>query len=380
MKIAFVYDSVFPWVTGGAERRIYEIAKRLSKRGHDVHMYCLAFWQKSDEFSDVATVEYDGIIYHGVGDAVDLYGDDNTRSIREALYFSRKLLSVDFSSFDIVDCQGFPYFSCYSSKIKTMGKDTKLVITLHEVWNDYWYEYMGRKGFFGKLVERGIFRLTDNVICVSQLTKNNMLVNHNPSNCVIIPNGVDIAEVTYLDPSETFCDVLFAGRLTVEKHVDLLVKAVKKVVKVKPFIKCRIIGDGPMRTYLEQLVGTFNLEDNIVFDGFYDDHKELYRVMKSSFVFVLPSIREGFGIVVVEANSCGVPVITLNSPLNAAQYLVSEDTGWVVEDSVDSLASTLIKCFEDGISHQMRDNCRHFARGFDWNEVTRLTEEFYMSL
>jgi len=49
------------------------------------------------------------------------------------------LTNAKLKDFDIVDCQGFPYFSCYSSKLKHRKN---LVITVHEVWNDYWYEYL----------------------------------------------------------------------------------------------------------------------------------------------------------------------------------------------------------------------------------------------
>ena len=44
MKIAFIYDAVYPFVTGGAEKRVYELAKRLAKRGHDVHWYGIGWW------------------------------------------------------------------------------------------------------------------------------------------------------------------------------------------------------------------------------------------------------------------------------------------------------------------------------------------------
>jgi hypothetical protein len=49
MKIAYVYDAVYPWVKGGAEKRIYELSRRLAKRGHDVHCYGMKWWQGEDE-------------------------------------------------------------------------------------------------------------------------------------------------------------------------------------------------------------------------------------------------------------------------------------------------------------------------------------------
>ena len=381
MKIAFIYDTAFPWVTGGAERRIYEIGSRLAKRGHDVHVFSLGYWMLNDKYKYQESIRYEGITYHSVGKPVDLYTENNSRSIREALYFARKVFSkANLEEFDIVDCQGFPYFSCFSSKFKTMRKKPELVITLHEVWNDYWYEYLGKKGFFGKIVEKGIFHLTDNFICVSELTKNNLLKNHKPSNIEIIANGVNIRDITYLDPSDKFSDIIFAGRLIPEKHVELLIKAMRIVVEKHPFAKCYIIGEGPSEYDLKNSVKAHKLESNIIFEGFYEDQNELYRVMKSSSVFVLPSEREGFGIVVIEANACGLPVITLNSPMNAAKDLVTHDNGFVVNYNPQNLAQLIEYYINDGLNRQVRANCRNYAKKFDWETITIKTEDYYYKI
>lgn len=253
MKIAFVYDTVYPWVTGGAERRLYEIGTRLAKHGHDIHIFSLGYWMKSSEYKDKKVIQYDGMTLHSVGMPRELYNTEGKRSIKEALYFARCLYKQsELKHFDIVDCQGFPYFSCFSSHFQCKFGSSTLVITLHEVWNDYWYEYLGKKGVFGKFIEKRVFHLTDNVLCVSELTKANMLENYHPKNTVVIPNGVDTKKITYIDPSENFCNVLFAGRLIPEKHVDLLIDAIKQVTKVHPFVRCIIIGEGPMEDYLKK--------------------------------------------------------------------------------------------------------------------------------
>ena len=118
MKIALIYDTAYPWVTGGAERRIYEIGTRLVVRGHDVHIFSLGYWMNTKEYAGQEVIKYKGITYHSLGKPMDLYTDNNTRSVREALYFARRVLSANFDVFDIVDCQGFPYFSCYTVKLK----------------------------------------------------------------------------------------------------------------------------------------------------------------------------------------------------------------------------------------------------------------------
>lgn len=373
MKIAFVYDTSFPWVTGGAERRIYEIAKRLAIRGHDVHIYSLGYWMQTEEYKSQKVIIKDNITYHSVGKPVDLYTKDNKRSIKEAIYFSTCILKCDLKDYDIVDCQGFPYFSCYSSKLKSKN----LVITLHEVWNDYWYEYMGRIGFFGKIIEKGILHLTNNVICVSQLTYEQMLENRCPSNATVIANGVDTDKITYVTPRKEYSDIIFAGRLIPEKNVELIIRAIHLVKNKHPHLTCRIIGEGPEEEELKTLTQTLNLEENIIFEGFFDKQEDLYRSIKSSTMFILPSKREGFGIVTIEANACGVPVITLNHPMNASKDLITSDNGYLVGDDPEELAKIIDKILTTGITADKRNKCRRTAEKYDWNHITSLTEEYY---
>ena len=82
MKIAFIYDAVYPWVKGGAEKRVYELAKRLAERGHEVHWYSIGWWWTENDHNDIIM---EGIKLHGVSDPIRLYSDDR-RSLKKLLY------------------------------------------------------------------------------------------------------------------------------------------------------------------------------------------------------------------------------------------------------------------------------------------------------
>ena len=118
MKIAYVYDAVYPWIKGGAEKRIHEIAKRLVERGHEVHCYGMKWW---DGEKDIAV---DGIYLHGIGNWDNLYVNGR-RSIKEGLYFGIKTLTGLKGDSDVIDCQEFPYFSCFSAKMRSLLKKQK---------------------------------------------------------------------------------------------------------------------------------------------------------------------------------------------------------------------------------------------------------------
>jgi glycosyltransferase involved in cell wall biosynthesis len=98
---------------------------------------------------------------------------------------------------------------------------------------------------------------------------------------------------------------------------------------------------------LEQLVSDLGLRANIEFVDFMANHDDLFSLMKSSKVFVLPSEREGFGLVVLEANACGLPVVTVSHPENAAQRLILEgENGFVTSLDAAGLARATLRCLD----------------------------------
>ena len=373
MKIAFIYDAVYPWVKGGAEKRVYELAIRLAQRGHDVHWYSLGWWWPENGETDMLM---DGIHLHGVSDPVELYSEDR-RSIKEALIFSLKLLNpLMKENYDVVDCQGFPFFSCFTSKIHSVLGKSKLIITLHEVWGDYWYTYLGKPGIFGVLVERAMLSLTDNIITVSSRTKMDLKKIKKFENSVIIPNGIDFNHITEIKASNEKSDVIFAGRLIKEKNVDILINSISRIKEKFPDIHCLIIGDGPERKKLEELTVELQLTENVIFKGFMENYDDLIGYMKSSEVFVLPSTREGFGIVVIEANACGLPVVVVDHEMNAATDLVLEGVNGIKSGlKVDEMAENIIKSLES--SGKCKEKCIELSREYDWNKIVDSLEKVY---
>ena len=373
MKIAFIYDAVYPFITGGAEKRVYELARRLVQRGHDVHWYGVGWWWPEKGKKDI---EMEGIHLHGVCKPMDLYNCER-RSINEAVYFAARLLpKLGREKFDVVDCQGFPFFSCFTAKLNSLFGGSPLIITLHEVWNDYWYEYLGKAGFFGKLVEKVMVNLTGRIITVSKKTKFDLKAIKSSEKSLVIPNGIDFNYISKIGPAGEKSDVIFAGRLIKEKNVEVLIKAIFNVKEKIPDIKCCIIGDGPERVKLEKLVQELNIQDNVEFKGFMKDYDNLISYMKSSEVFVLPSTREGFGIVVIEANACGLPVVVVDHKMNAASDLIINNKNGIVSGfSKDDIAENIINMINK--KKEMQDGCIQTSKEYDWDKIVDTLEEFY---
>jgi glycosyltransferase involved in cell wall biosynthesis len=366
MKIAYIYDAVYPWVKGGAEKRIYELSRRLAGRGHEVHCYGMKWWPGEGE------ILKDGVQLHGICRPMPLYAGGR-RSMRQAAYFACKVLSIQADS-DVVDCQNFPYLSCFSSRLLCSLKGGKLFITWHEVWGDYWYEYLGRMGIFGRLIEKAAARLAENNIAVSERTRKD-LERLGVRGVQVVPNGIDWQGIERIKASEKESDLVYVGRLVEHKNVDLLIRAIGIVRREVPDVRTIVIGDGPEMRRLKALVSELGLKKNVEFTGFLENYDDALGLMKSSKVFASPSTREGFGMAALEANACGLPLVTVNHRMNAVSDLVTKETGIVCEPSREALAEAMIQMLQE--SDGMRGRCIEQARRYDWEEICDQAERVY---
>jgi glycosyltransferase involved in cell wall biosynthesis len=214
------------------------------------------------------------------------------------------------------------------------------------------------------------------MIAVSERTKNDLKRIGVKNNIKIIPNGIDFEMIERIKASEEESDVIFAGRLIKEKNVDVLIKAVKLVKKEVPEVKCKIIGEGPEKSKLEKLAYDLGLESNVEFMGFLGDHDDVIAYMKSSKVLMLPSTREGFGIAALEANACGLPVITVNHKMNAVCDFIERDrNGFICELSETDAAENILRGLNEGAD--MAESCIENASRYDWERIFNLTESVY---
>jgi len=374
MKIALVYDMIYPYSIGGAEVRNYSLAKRLTEQGHEVHLYGIKLWKGPD------TIKKDGIFIHGICRYTQKYNFKGNRSIFEPVKFSFYIFkSLIKENFDIIDCSAFPYFPAFSCKLYSVLRNTPLVITWHEVWRDYWYEYLGWKGMFGVIIEKVVSKLTKNIISVSNKTKNNLInLGVNKKYISLVHNWVNINEIKAITKFKVKSEIIYAGRLMKHKNIDILIKSVYLAKKEFPDIKAVIIGNGPEKTKLKALTRKLNLEKNINFMDFMLKER-VYRFMKSSKLFVLPSVLEGFGIIVIEANACGIPVITVKHKRNASADLIKNyNNGFVCNLSESSIAEKILILLKNSkLRENMSKKSIRNAENYDIKKAVIKLENIY---
>jgi glycosyltransferase involved in cell wall biosynthesis len=375
MKIAYVYDVIYPYVKGGAEKSFWELAKRLSTEGHQVHLFGMKSWEGKAHFVK------EGVHIHGVGRARKLYLKSGIRSTSQVLCFSLSILAaLRKEKFDIIDCNAFPYLPYFMVKLHAFLSKTPLVITWQEVWDKYWYNYLGRvRGFIGRIIERIVIGSSQYIIAHSQKTRDALYAcGFRGKEVRVILHGIDLVAMESIACAKDNTDLLFVGRLIKDKNVDMLIRALALVKKELPDINCLIIGEGPEKERLITLREELGLEDNIVFKGFLE-YEQVIAHMKASKVFIFPSTREGFGIVVMEAMAAGLPVITVEHPMNSATELIKEGVnGYLSSPTAEELASRVISLFKNkDMIKRLSGLAKESTRNYDWKKIAEISEEFY---
>jgi glycosyltransferase involved in cell wall biosynthesis len=369
-KIAIVSDAVYPYNKGGKEKRIHEIATRLSKRGHDVTIYCMQWWNGENE------IMQDGVRLSTISPYYPLYSGKR-RSIRQALLFALHCLKLLKKDFDVIDVDHMPHFVLFTTKIVALLKGKKLYASWNEVWGrEYWVSYMGFTGTIAAIIEKISAQLPDTVISIStHTTKLFKTLLSSTKHIVTVPCGITLQEIDSVTPSSQTSDIIFAGRLLSHKHVDVLIDSVELLSRQMPNITCLIIGDGPERISLEQYIQKKQLTKHIQIINFLDKHTDLFALFKSAQVFVFPSTREGFGIVVLEANACGIPVIAIDHPDNAAKDLIEHDVnGYVVPLDAKQIVQKVTNILEEKKEWlKLRD----VVKEYDWDRIVDKIEEEY---
>lgn len=364
MKIAFVYDAVYPYKIGGVEKRIWELSRRLAAGGHDVHIFGMKLWDGPSSFLR------EGVNYHGVCRKMPFYaGDAGARRIFPVLWFSISLVFplLRKGRYDVIDCQNFPYLPCLSVKLVSLMQGSTLIITWHEVWDDYWLGYIGRKGIAGKFIEKMIAGFRAIPVAVSETTRAKLERIGVKRSILLIPNGIDIENIRSIPPSNKHSDLIFVGRLIRDKHVDILIDSVKILQPDFPDLRCLVVGQGPEEERLKNQVFTLHLDQNITFLDFASDHDDTISLMKASKICVLPSTREGFGIVALEALACGIPVVTANHPGNAIRDLTPIGGVYVVPLKREDFA----KAINDRLSSPFLLVYGIQVDEWDWDEIAK---------
>lgn len=346
MRICVVYDCLFPLTVGGAERWYRNLSERLARDGHEVTYLTLRQWDRGDP------PKIDGIRVVAVGPRMALYTGERRRILPPLVFGLGVLwhLLRHGRRYDVVHTCAFPYFSLLAAALLRPLKRYGLVVDWFEVWSRaYWHDYLGGlQGRVGALVQRACAAVPQRAFCFSELHAARLRAEGLRGKITVLrglyAGSLQPAPARAADPL-----VLFAGRLIPEKRVTLGVAAVVEAAARIEGLQGVFYGDGPEAGKLREAIVEHDATAIVSAPGFADGEL-LDADMRRALCMLLPSRREGYGMVVVEASAHATPSIVVAGEDNAATELVQDGVNGVVVPSAEpeAVADAIVRIFETG--------------------------------
>ena len=347
---------------GGAEVHLHQIFRRLVAWGHSVTLLCSA-WPGCERRAAL-----DGIEVHRVGGRYTL-------SVAAPVYFRRRLRA---ERFDVVveDLNKVPFFSPF------WGVGAPVTLIVHHLFGTAAFQEasfpVAAATWLLELPVARVFRSVPTA-AVSDSTAEDLVRRGIPrSGIEIIPNGVDLEVLSPLAREERFSEatLLYLGRLKRYKRVDLLLQAVAVLVRRGTSCRLLVAGRGDDQPRLEVLRESLGLREHVEFLGFVSEVQKR-DLLRKSWIHLLTSVKEGWGISNLEAAACGTPTIASDVP-GLRDSVVHGRTGFLVpHGDVEILSRRIEELLGDEEERtRLGVGARSFAEGFSWDASARAMEEF----
>jgi len=335
---------------GGAEEHLHEVFGRLAGRGHEVTAL-VSGWKGCP-----SRVTLDDIDVHRAGRRY-------TYSIAGPRYYRRHLRGLDF---DVVieDLNKIPVFSPFWTRCP-------VVLLAHHLFGATAFQ----AGSFPValatwILERPIPRVFSRTqaVAVSQSTREDLIARGlKAENIDVIPNGIDVDQYTPSTSARTDTpSLLFLGRLKRYKRVDLIIDAVARLAGAGRDVVLRVGGSGEQLDALRAHAESRGVSDRVEFLGYVTDERKL-EILRDSWLHVLTSPKEGWGISNLEAAACGTPTVASDAP-GLRESVVHGETGLLVpHGDVEALTRGIESLLDDDERREeMGRRARAFAEGFSW--------------
>jgi glycosyltransferase involved in cell wall biosynthesis len=333
MRVALIYDRLYPQNIGGLERYYDALARGLAASN------AVSYVTRSvdPEGSPIGARPYRVVT---VAPNSPYYSARGNRRIWPTVRFGFGVfihLLRHGREYDVVQSASFPFFSVLAARLAFVFRRRdrpKLVVDWLEVWPlDYWIAYTGSLfGRVGYAIQQLCMRAPDQGVTYSAMHEARLEAHRAP---VLRLTGLATEmpapdEVTAAGSSAA--EVVFAGRHIPEKQASLIPAVIEEARREDSAIRATIIGDGPETAEIAKTIADRGLEDVVELPGFVSDD-ELNQALRDAACLLLPSLREGYGLIVIEAAAFGTPCITIAAPDNAARELIENGVnGYVVDD------------------------------------------------
>ena len=343
---------------GGAEIYTHEIAKRLASKGHQVTLYCPKFPNaKSSEEIDGVTIRRDGGRY-------TVY--------RKARAFFKKFGSAYDLTVDEINAKPFLNPRTHHH-LHILG-------LIHQTIREEWFYEMPfpLSYLFYHVIEKLWLKPYMDVLTVTVSRSSKAeLESLGFRNVEIVPNGLSVKPLQSVIEKERDPTLCFIGRLKKHKLPDHALESFLLIKKKIPNAKMWFIGDGEMRQKLEKKASFCT---DITFHGRVDE-KTKYELLSRAHLVLVPSIKEGWGLVVTESNAMGTPVVGYDVP-GLRDSIVNGQNGVLAKsNSYSEMADLAINLLKDrDLLGQYSNNALCLSKKFSWDTSAEIFEGILIKL
>jgi glycosyltransferase involved in cell wall biosynthesis len=323
------------------------MARGLAQRGARVTIFCAAHDQAPrDEVVD-------GVRFMRRGNKLDIY----LLGVLHLLL--RRLGKVDL----VVDVQnGLPFFTRLATR-------KPVVVLVHHVHREQWpVVYPGRMGKLGWWIERRLaprlYRRSQ-YITVSRATRDELeTLGVDRDRVAVVHNGTAPAPVVSVPQSPT-PELCVVGRLVPHKQVEHAIDTVVALRADHPGLHLSVVGSGWWSEDLTKYAAERGALDMVTFEGQVSEVRK-HEILARSWLLVLPSLKEGWGLVIGEAGAHGVPTIAYRSAGGTRESIVHGESGLLVDTPADLVegVSSLLTTPEE--RRRLGEGARRLSRMFAW--------------
>lgn len=363
----------FPPESGGIGYYVYNLSKKLIKRGHNVTVITRGNMHKTekkmiDGISLINATFFPVYPFH-----LTLHG-----------FFVNSIINSLKSQIDVIHLHSplVPALSTTLPVITTIHTAMKVDSRYHEVVDPYSLAEKLQSTYFSPNVESKLIAISKVVTTVSPSVALELSeYGIDTSKVEVTWNGVDEKLFFPSGNGHSGEYVLYTGVLRARKGLFDLLKCAKIVKQRRPESKFVICGTGPLLSNLKELVNTMGIQENVIFTGRVE-RKKLIQLYQGASVHVLPSVYEGLPTVLLEAMSCGLPVVATNIG-GTRDVISSNENGLLVPPrSPDDLATKILMLLDDeALRKRLGHNARETVlRNFTWDLVADHFSNLYSKI
>lgn len=340
---------------GGSETYLRQVATRLAAGGHRVTTLTARYPESAKDET------IDGVRYVRVGKHMSVY-------LWAAFYLATgRLGRIDH----VIEVQnGMPFLA----RLFTRAKVTVLV---HHVHREQWPvvgPVLAKVGWFMESRVAPWVNRTCDYVAVSQVTASELTeLGVDEQRIRIAYNGVPPVPEFVAPPRDTHPSMVALSRLVPHKQIEHAVRTLHALRDDLPELTLTVMGDGWWAEELREMVEEFDLTDRVRLLGFVDDTVK-FEELSRAWIHVMPSLKEGWGLSIVEAAHVGVPSVAYRSAGGVQESIMDGVTGLLAADQDDFTACVRRLLTDHALRESMGSKARVRSEQFTWEATTAVIE------